>query len=337
MKRIIMSILAAAALAASASGLSAAIPAQEASCTAADMQLFYYYLAPSPDARVKDSPTSCYPGKTSLKLPAWLEKSLPAMLERKVWKEPEEGELSEAALWQTPVSILYEFSSKMAKGGNPLELGADFEDMRIRFMMSVERVSKSGLQTSFEGRGGPMLGVMDTLMRDFDALTEAASKADRKGFDDKAAELLKRSRDLFAQLFEAPRKSAGKKPAVRYTPEARIMPGYRGVSLPVSGSQALFLEKGDRVDMLVTFEAVMGGDVKEKVTATILQNVLVTGVLKPVSAGETGVLQLLCNPNEAQYAALSLAQASNICLVRRAPGDFEMRPMEIASFRKLIK
>jgi hypothetical protein len=89
--------------------------------------------------------------------------------------------------------------------------------------------------------------------------------------------------------------------------------------------------------MLVTFEAVMSGDVREKVTATILQNVLVTGVHKPASAAAQGVVQLLCNPNEAQYAALSLAQGSNIVLARRAAGDLEMRPMEIASFRKLMK
>ena len=55
------------------------------------------------------------------------------------------------------------------------------------------------------------------------------------------------------------------------------------------------------------------------------------------AAGEPGVVQLLCNPNEAQYAALSLAQGSSITLIRRAPGDTEMRPMEIASFRRLIK
>ena len=116
-----------------------------------------------------------------------------------------------------------------------------------------------------------------------------------------------------------------------------MLPGYRGVSLGLSGAQAKFLEKGDRVDMLVTFEAIMNGDIKEKVTATILQNVMVTGVKKPAAAGESGVVQLLCNPNEAQYAALSLAQGSGIHLVRRAPGDLEMRPMEIASFRKLIK
>ncbi len=89
--------------------------------------------------------------------------------------------------------------------------------------------------------------------------------------------------------------------------------------------------------MLVTFEALLGSGSKETVTATMLQNVIVLRVTRPDTAGGGGIVQLLCNPNEAQYAALSLAQGKTINLVRRAPGDFEMRPMEIVSLRKLMK
>jgi len=89
--------------------------------------------------------------------------------------------------------------------------------------------------------------------------------------------------------------------------------------------------------MLVTFEAILSGGSKETVTATMLQNVVVLKVTRPDTVGGNGVVQLLCNPNEAQYAALSLAQGKTINLVRRAPGDLEMRPMEIASLRKLVK
>lgn len=331
-----ISILLAAAALAAAVPARAALPDRAAACAAQDMQLFYYYLNPVREAKVKDYPTDCHPGSASLKMPDWLDKAMPSMAARKVWKDKEEGELSEAVLWQTAASILYEFADKTGKAEDPLKLEAEYNDIRIRFMMSIDRLHRAGLETSFEGRGTRMLGALDALMRDFDGLTEAASDADRKRLDARAAGLLERSRGLFALLFGPPSGDAGQKPAERYTPEARLLPGYRGVSLPLGGSQALFVEKGDRVDMLVTFEAVMSSDVKEKVTATILQNVLVTAVRKP-AAGEPGVVQLLCNPNEAQYAALSLAQASNISLVRRAPGDFELRPMEIASFGKLFK
>ncbi len=335
MKYLLTLMIAAAALAAPSGQARAA--AEDKACAVQDMQLFYYYLSPTSDDKVKERLTACHPGKTVLRMPDWLRGNLPVMVERKVWKDPEEGDLSEAALWQTPASILYEFADKASQTQNPLEIEADLQDMRIRFNMSVDRLYRANLESSFEGRGGTMLAVLDSVSRDFDELAQAVAQVDRKGCDLKTAELLRRGRSLFGLLFEAPGKGAGRKPAARYIPEARILPGYRGVSLALSGSQALFIAKGDRVDMLVTFDAIMGNDTREKVTATILQNVLVTGVKKPASAGETGVVQLLCNPNEAQYAALSLAQGSNINLVRRAPGDLEMRPMEIASFRKLIK
>lgn len=334
MKYAITLLLAAASLAAVPAR--AALPDRAAACAAEDLQLFYYYLVPSPNEKLKDHATDCHPGKSSLKLPDWLEKAVPEMTERKVWKDPAGKQLSETELWQHPASILYEFADKTGKAEDPLTLEAEYADMRLRFQMSLDRLYRAGLETSFEGRGTEMLKLLDAAMRDFDELTEAVSDRDSNRTELKAADLMRRGRGLFAQFFEAPGPDAGKKPASRYTPEARVVAGYRGVSLPLSGSQARFVEKGDRVDMLVTFEAVMTNDVKEKVTATILQNVLVTAVRKP-AAGEPGVVQLLCNPNEAQYAALSLAQASNINLVRRAPGDFELRPMEIASFGKLFK
>ena len=69
---------------------------------------------------------------------------------------------------------------------------------------------------------------------------------------------------------------------------------------------------------MVTFEAMMGKGAKEMVTATILQNIVVLKVSRPDSPGGTGVVQLLCNPNEAQYAVLSLAQCKSVNIVRRA-------------------
>lgn len=318
----------------------------EVNCASEDMQLFYYYLAPEPVAKVKERPTNCHGSRTTLKIPDWLETALPAMRERKVWKDPEEGELSEAQLWQTAVSILYEFASNTQKtlpvkeGGaalSPSELEARYNDIRLRFMMSVDRIARAGLEGSFGGRGLFLLSTMNKAAEELDTLTNAAEAGDKAAFGKSAAGTLKLSRDLFAQLFEAPRGEPGGKFTPKYTPEARLLPGYRGVSLSVPGSQALFLRSGEKVDMLVTFDAVMGAGTKEKVTATILQNVLVVKVHKPESAGGSGVVQLLCNPNEAQYVALSLVQSRNINLVRRAPGDIELHPMEIASFRKLFK
>ncbi len=147
---------------------------------------------------------------------------------------------------------------------------------------------------------------------------------------------------------------------VSLSPEAglsvKVPPGYRGCILPMENELLRLVKPGDRVDVLVTFDAVMGDSRKEKVTATILQNVLVLGVgtnlgqgmsgdMAKAKAGkeaadqafsDKGVLSLALNPNEAQYLSLS-AKTGDVSVVVRGLGDIELHPMEIASFRKLIK
>lgn len=131
----------------------------------------------------------------------------------------------------------------------------------------------------------------------------------------------------------------GELPAAK-APVVGLVKGYRGTPVAVTGDQLLFVKKGDRVDVLVTFDARMedkdGKERKEKITSTFLQNVVVINVHKPAKVSETGAVELLLNPVEAQYAALAIAQGS-VNIVVRAPGDTELHPMEIASFRKLIK
>ncbi|MDO8804846.1 MAG: RcpC/CpaB family pilus assembly protein [Elusimicrobiota bacterium] len=116
--------------------------------------------------------------------------------------------------------------------------------------------------------------------------------------------------------------------------------GYRGTSLPIGGDQLLYLKKGDRVDVLVTFDAMMGDkdkkERKEKITSTFLQNIVVINVRRPEKVDDAGAVELLLNPVEAQYAALAISQG-NIHITVRALGDVELHPMEMASFRKLIK
>ena len=142
-----------------------------------------------------------------------------------------------------------------------------------------------------------------------------------------------------AAASEAPAEAKAVTPVRAEKLPVGLVKGYRGTSLTVSGSQLLFLKKGDRVDVLVTFDAKMeedGKERKEKITATILQNVIVINLDKPAKAEDPGAVELLLNPVEAQYAALAVAQG-NITVSVRAPGDTELHPMEMASFRKLIK
>jgi hypothetical protein len=137
---------------------------------------------------------------------------------------------------------------------------------------------------------------------------------------------------LFAVSIRA---QEGKKADLK-TAKDGIVAGYRGFALTLPGTQLAFVNKGDRVDVLVTFDAQMKDNVKEKVTATILQNVLIVGVRAPAKLDENGVVELEVNPNEGQYAALALQEGA-VHLLMRAEGDKEMKPMEMASFRKLFR
>ncbi len=112
--------------------------------------------------------------------------------------------------------------------------------------------------------------------------------------------------------------------------------GYRKMSISLPGTQTVFLHAGDRTDMIVEFEAQLKDGSKQKVAATILQNVVISDVVRPKELSGVGAVEVLVNPNEAQYAALSLAQGE-VHVVKRAPGDTEMHPMEMASFRKLFQ
>ena len=107
--------------------------------------------------------------------------------------------------------------------------------------------------------------------------------------------------------------------------------GYRGLILQMPGSELAWVKKGDSLDVISVFDAIMAGGSKEKIAATLLQNVKVAGV-----NARSGTIVLLVNPNEAQYAALAKVQGE-VRLSLRAPGDRAMTAIEIASYRKLIK
>ena len=108
--------------------------------------------------------------------------------------------------------------------------------------------------------------------------------------------------------------------------------GYRAVTLPAARHQLAYVKPGDRIDLMVTFEALLPKGDKEEVTATILQNVSVLNVDR-----SEGLIDLALNPNEAQYAVLSMEGKKTIWIERRAEGDVEMKPLEMASFRKLFR
>ena len=307
------------ALAAPSAG--AASPSPDMASAEKEMQLFFHYLKPDTAPSVKRQ--------------AWLEESLPAMSKHMVWRDPEAGELSEAQIWQAPASVLYEFFKAVQKDPSGVSLydrETDYNNLLLNYRMAIDRIRRSKLQDSLGGRGAAVLAAFSRAFEPLDGLMDSLPSGDAEAFQREAAEVARDARAVFAQLSappQAPEKAT-------YWPKDRLVPGYRGFSLPLPGHQLTFIEKGQRVDVLVTFDALMKGDVKEKVTATILQNVIVLDVVKPDKPDGLGEAELMLNPNEAQYAALAVLQG-DVRVTARAEGDVEMHPMEMASLKKLFK
>jgi hypothetical protein len=129
----------------------------------AKTQVFYHYFK-------KDR-------EPGLQVPKWVDQTLDPMLKRPVWQDPDEGILNEAQLWQAPVSVLYEFFELARKsfppsdGGQFVQPGSlirDYEDNRIRFQMSLDRIVRARLGNSLGGRGRAVMSHFDLIAKQMD-------------------------------------------------------------------------------------------------------------------------------------------------------------------------
>ncbi|MBI4801223.1 MAG: type II secretion system F family protein [Elusimicrobia bacterium] len=186
----------------------------EVNCAALKMQLFYYYLAPERDPKLLNYSIKCRGKPVAVKMPKWVETAVPAMLSNKVWRDPEEGEISEAALWQTPVSIVYEFLELTRKTFPREENGAEIQpgllvkeyaDIRIRFQMSLDRLYRAKRGDSMEGRGRSQLAVFNLILREMESIADAISSSNQHAYAAAVAAIAVLSQDSFSILFKAPR------------------------------------------------------------------------------------------------------------------------------------
>jgi|GEM_PF-701468 len=305
-------------------------------CSMIKWQLFYFYLDPAQNEKLKEYGLYCGAGRTSVEMPGWIKDSLPALSARQVWRNEDGITMSERDLWQAFAALQYEF---LKTGGEVLSNGAidlsktvDLRDCLLRYEMAMDRLFRSKLGSGLEGRGAVVMSDANRILEAMDRTVDAVDGNDYAAALSALDDVASSGAQCFGRLFEP---ATSDLTPYSYTAKARIVPGYRGVSLLLPSSQILFAKPGDRADLLVTFNAVMSGGKKELITATILQNVVITRV--HFTKGEpVGMVELLLNPNEAQYTALSAnLPSSDIMLSLRAKGDVAMRPMEIASFRKL--
>ncbi|MBI3552966.1 MAG: Flp pilus assembly protein CpaB [Elusimicrobia bacterium] len=146
---------------------------------------------------------------------------------------------------------------------------------------------------------------------------------------------------------------------IAMTPEAglsvKVPPGYRGAVLPIDPGLRSLIKPGDRVDVLLTFDAVLDGGVRDKATVTILQNVLVISVGNDLGQGVTAgqhkalaekddraaalsdkaLISLALNPNELQYLAL-MQRKGDTAIGVRGLGDYDMHPIPVVSIYGLL-
>ncbi len=196
-------------------------------CAYQKMRLFYFYMDRERAPDVVNATISCGADKDANKnekiaiiLPKWMDEEVNAMLQNQVWRDPAEGELSEAALWQTTVSLLYSFFDVTRKtfprdmGGDavpPTRLIKEYADIRLRYQLSLDRVYRARLFESFKGRGRPMLATMELIAKEMESLADALSSQDSERYAQAVTAISVLSQDAFGQLFVEPRQIVDEK------------------------------------------------------------------------------------------------------------------------------
>ncbi len=192
----------------------------EVSCAALKTQLFYYYLDPNRDPKVLNFPMTCSGVKSTYAMPKWIQAAVPEMAGRKVWRDPEEGEISEAALWQTPVSIIYEYLELTRKtfppeaGGANIQPGLlvkEYADIRIRFQMSMDRLYRArtrdmNMGDSMQGRGRVIMSQFALILKEMESIADAISSTNQPRYAAAVTASASLSQDAFRVLFKEPRK-----------------------------------------------------------------------------------------------------------------------------------
>ncbi|MFA6092147.1 MAG: type II secretion system F family protein [Elusimicrobiota bacterium] len=150
----------------------------------------------------------------NLQVPAWIDGILEAMVSRPVWQDPDEGVLNEAQLWQAPVSVLYEFFEHTRKtfppefNGQLTPPGAlvkDYEDSRIRFQMSLDRLYRAKLGDSLGGRGRALLAVYDLILREMESVLDALTSQDARRYQESVMAVGTLTNQAFQILRSSPR------------------------------------------------------------------------------------------------------------------------------------
>ncbi len=213
-------------------------------CASSKMLLFYHYLSADQDDTIKEFQQKGVCNNARIVMPAWIVSKRPEMIKKKVWRDPEEGALSEADVWKTTISILYEFFDLTRKtfpnefGGAGIPPGLlvkEYSDIRIRFQLSLDRLYRTRVTgDSMQGRGRTLLAVFNLLLAEMESVSDSISSSDSKRFAEAISASAVLSQDAFALLFRMPR--VYQKPPIESSAQKVIH-----VALTVFGMFLIFL------------------------------------------------------------------------------------------------
>jgi len=164
------------------------------------IQIFYHYFARERNPNVKP--------------PMWVEKTIQPMLSHAVWSDPEDGLLNEAQLWQSPASVLYEFFELVRKSFPPADNGQfaspgslirEYEDTRVKFQMSYDRLVRARLGNSLAGRGRTVLANFDLINKQMDGVMDGLINGNTERYRAAVIGIAALSNSAYETLQENPR------------------------------------------------------------------------------------------------------------------------------------
>jgi hypothetical protein len=320
---------------------------EDIDCSSKKDKLFMDYL--SGGAQLKGPyKFRCAKGKETITAPLWLAGEVSSMTAREVQIGKEAW--NEAKLWQEPLAALYDFSELLRKtrpvkdGGlnlPPKFLAGACADSLVRLDKALANLRRERLAGSFGGRGDLVFASMEKALAELDNLEKSFDFGSPVTFYEKSAAVLRNAEEAFGALFtDAPAAPPdGGAFSAAYSVAPRLLDGGRVFAMAFPAYELEGVKRGDRVDLLVTYDNVGANGAKDTITATIIQAAPVLSVSKPQDGQvqAQAAVRLLLTPVQAQYAALAVVQARELRLAARAEGDAEVKPMEAASFKKIIK
>ncbi|MDD4004069.1 MAG: type II secretion system F family protein [Elusimicrobiaceae bacterium] len=271
-------------------------------CANQKMRLFYFYLDKERPADVTNAVINCGAERdkdkkdnVAIAYPKWLEEDVNSMSQNMVWRDPSEGDLSEAALWQTTISLLYSFFDLTRKtfprdvGGDgipPNKLIKEYSDIRLRYQLSLDRVYRARLYDSFNGRGRALLSSLDLMAKEMESVADSLSSQDVERYAQAVVAISVMSQTAFGQLFTEPRQVIDeKKEASKSSGMAALLYKLAGMLLVFIAVVVMIVNRRGAMDEYIADYIVKSKKWTEDFNRQFMQVKVEYMVLAPVAIG----------------------------------------------------